>query len=712
MRRTGSDTAEDDDGVARAPTVLPGSEFSLSGGAETSQVQTRSLAPSQLSDPLTKRYQLVDQLGSGGMGAVYLAHDGPLHRAIAVKVMHGHVASNPTLVRRFFKEAQISAQLEHPGIVPTYTIDSSESGQPRLAMRLIRGRDLEKTIEASAKKYGTGLAALDRLLDRLELFVRAADAVHFAHQKGVVHRDIKPENIMVGPHRDAYVMDWGLATLHGAPVNEEDEEATSKSPDSLVQVDNDPKATRFGELMGTVAYMAPEQAMGDHALVGPAADQFALGMTLQELVTLTPARSGPNLTAALTKAVMGEREALPAWVPEGLAAIIQRATAPEIAERYVDVKAMAADVRRFLRGEELEVLPDSLPKKLWRFLSAHQSMALSGLLALVLLVATLMIFHVVSQADRREAAARHAQFIAEHVSLVSSRASQIDSRARGVEIELARLGGAARHVLIQPAPEQIDYIRPADLSGPRAPQDVKKSERYGQKVTFEHGVIVTAPNPGADAEADERRLATLEPDIKRAFQSKGLVKGIEGAPTAAELQWIYVATPSGVILNYPGSDGFRDDYDARTRPWYQTKDPRGPVWGRVYGDATGSGTLLPCNRALYDADGSLLGVLGIDFRLSDIEDVMPLPEVRGYEQAWLTNERGEIVGQTAEEETGKSNHREDFDELRLKPFPVEEVRASIKSQGASGQVLVKKTRYIYSALPSLGWTYIVSAKAD
>lgn len=704
MKNQGEPQSGTKEEVATAQTVLPDSEFSISHTASSSQVATHSIAPGQVNLPVHELYELEETLGEGGMGAVYAAQDRSLHRTVAVKVMHARLAEKPMLLRRFFKEAQIAAQLEHPGIVPTYSLNQDEKGQARLAMRLIRGNTLETTIERAGEKLGRGPGSLTRLHDRLELFLRAADAVHFAHKKGVVHRDIKPENIMVGPHRDAYVMDWGLATLN------QDDGGAAPGAEEMVEVDDDPKATQFGELMGTVAYMAPEQAMGNHALVGAAADQFALGMTLQELITLSSARTGPNLTAAVTKAVMGEREAMPEWVPAGLAAIVAKSTAKEPAERYASVKALAQDVRRYLRDEELEVMPDPLVRRLWRILSRYQSAALIGSLLLVTAVAGLVVSHVWRERGRREAQIAHAEFVAQQLSLVGARASTVNARARGVENELARLTGAAKHVLRSRPPQSMPILRPGALEGPDAPADTKHLERYNQKVTFERAVIVTAPEPGPGFQADELRLAAMEPDFIKGMESGGFVKGADRTERSAPLQWIYLGTPSGVLINYPGAGGFKKDYDSRTRPWFKTPRSDGPVWGKVYGDATGSGTLLPCNRAIFGPNDQLLGVVGIDFQLADIERALALPELKGYQDAWLLNEKLEVVGRAPGQIDAAGESSASIQAHELVEFQVAEVRAAILARPSSGQRVLNQTRYLYSGIPALGWTYVVAAK--
>ncbi len=672
---------------------------------EASRVAAHSVAPSVTEQGFDETYELGQQLGAGGMGAVYRAQDVALHRTVAVKVMHDEVAARATMVRRFYKEAQIAAQLEHPGIVPTYNIQLGAGGQPRLAMRLIRGQDLDSYIEKERQGLGTASDALDGLTERLELFVRACDAVQFAHDKGVVHRDLKPENIMVGPHRDAYVMDWGLATLQS---NEAHPASPREEENDIVEVNDDPRATRFGELMGTVAYMAPEQALGDHSQVGPLADQFALALTLQELVTLLPARSPPNMTAAITQAVIGERNELPQWTPPGLAAIILKGSASEQELRYPSTAEFCDDVRRFMQDEELEAAPDPWQKKVWRRLSVHKSFVLAGLLVLVVAVAALSVIQISETLLSERRQAKYAARVADQVGLVIARAESINTRARGVEVELAHLAGATKYVLTGQSAPAGRLLRPQDLLGAKAPTDAKEHPRYKQVISFERAVLAEAPTATQAASQDERRLALIEGELKGAYERGGFAAGAQRNGRSAPLHWTYVATPSGLLLNYPGAAGLTKEYDPRTRPWYRnTLGTHGAVWGELYGDASGSGTLLPCNRAVYSDEGKLLAIAGIDFHLQEVRRALPLLGLRGYQRAWLIDKRGRIVAYPlGEEETDEK----DFNVRTLATFESPELLEAMKRRPSAGQLVIGTSRYIYAALSAVGWSYVVSVQ--
>ena len=251
------------------------------------------------------RYELVSVVGRGGMGVVYLARDAALDREVALKIVDRppeEATSQGEPLRALEKEARILARLEHPGIVPVHDFGELPDGRLFYAMKRVRGDRLDRWM-ASGRD----------LSERLGVFLRVCEAVAFAHAHGVVHRDLKPENVMVGEFGEVLVLDWGVAKqmrisdcglriAEGAPRNAD---GGSGMGDAIV---------------GTPAYMAPEQARGDTD-VDHRVDVFALGAILE----------------AIADAV-------------AVLAIARKAQSPDPAARYQTVPALAADVNRFLAG--------------------------------------------------------------------------------------------------------------------------------------------------------------------------------------------------------------------------------------------------------------------------------------------------------------------------------------------------------------------------
>ncbi len=248
------------------------------------------------------RYELVSELGRGGMGVVYLARDTTLDREVALKIVDRPSGAG--------NEARIIARLEHPGIVPVHDFGELPDGRLFYAMKRVRGDRLDRWA-ASGRD----------LVERLAVFLRVCDAVAFAHAHGVVHRDLKPENVMVGQFGEVLVLDWGVAL-------------ELRNAESGVRARGAP-----GEesIVGTPPYMAPEQARGDRTS-DHRVDVFALGAMLEEIA----ATSAPIL------------------------AIARKARSADPHARYQEVPALAADINRFLAGHAVEAHRERLVDRLAR----------------------------------------------------------------------------------------------------------------------------------------------------------------------------------------------------------------------------------------------------------------------------------------------------------------------------------------------------------
>ena len=217
-------------------------------------------------------------LGRGGMGEVWLAWDRKLLRHVALKAIHAHLGIGTDLVSRFEAEAQATAQLQHPSIVPVHDVGMLPDGRPYYTMRVVTGQELRTLIDAvhtvsTRARWGSTEDGLS-FLDLCDAFQQVCEAVAWAHSRGVVHRDLKPANVMVGDFGQVLVVDWGLAKVVGSTVDHPTEET------ALVQTSRSEQPdlhTRHGRISGSPGYMAPEQARGDIEAIGPRSDVFALG---------------------------------------------------------------------------------------------------------------------------------------------------------------------------------------------------------------------------------------------------------------------------------------------------------------------------------------------------------------------------------------------------------------------------------------------------
>jgi hypothetical protein len=228
------------------------------------------------------RYRIEGEISRGGMGVVLRARDPDLHRPLAIKVLLETHANQTDLERRFHAEAQITGQLQHPGIPPIYEVGVLADGRPFFAMKLIKGQTLAELLRQRRQPA-------EDLPRWLAIFAQVCQTLAYAHSKGVIHRDLKPSNVMVGAFAEVQVMDWGLAKLlSGDRCVTEGGAAEEASKVATVRSVAPEWASRAGALLGTPAYMAPEQARGEVDLLDERCDVFGLGAILCEVLTGQP----------------------------------------------------------------------------------------------------------------------------------------------------------------------------------------------------------------------------------------------------------------------------------------------------------------------------------------------------------------------------------------------------------------------------------------
>ena len=293
---------------------------------------------------LLERYDDLGPLGLGGMGEVRQVYDRHLNRTLAMKTIRAELVATGDSLKRFIEEAQIAAQLQHPGIVAVHDFGLLPDGRAWFTMDEIRGRTLHQVmVEARSEEPG------DWTLRRLiEVLRRVCEAMAYAHSKGVIHRDLKPANIMLGLHGDVLVLDWGLAKV----LDHEPEPSVldpSETPVRTVRSEDDTSQTHIGRIAGTPAYMPPEQAQGDTAAIDERADVYALGAILCEVLTGHPPireKATDRLRAALSQTPSKGTDPIP--LP--LAQLATRCLAMDPELRPFNAGELTVEIQAWLEG--------------------------------------------------------------------------------------------------------------------------------------------------------------------------------------------------------------------------------------------------------------------------------------------------------------------------------------------------------------------------
>lgn len=383
-RWTASGSKRADRGLEAAPSSAssepPGSADTTDVPAAVDDGDTAVYPPSFRPQLRSERYVVREFHARGGVGEVYMADDGEIGRRVALKRLRPNREAQKD---RFLVEAQVTGQLEHPGIVPVHDLGVDDDGRPFYVMSFIHGRTLKDVI---AEHHGDGRHGGDSREVRdarlLEIFVKICQTVAYAHHRGVLHRDLKPENVMLGPFGEVLVLDWGMAKLRSRP-----EPAEGNRPVRLTGSAGSTE-TEAGTVLGSPPYMPPEAAEGRTADADERTDVYLLGATLYHLLTGKAPREGSSIheiiELARTVAPPPPRR-LGADVPRALEAICLKAMAQRKEGRYSSVPELIQDMERYLAGAPVSAYPEPMPVRLVRWCKRHRRGLVRSLSAALLL---------------------------------------------------------------------------------------------------------------------------------------------------------------------------------------------------------------------------------------------------------------------------------------------------------------------------------------
>ena len=716
-------------GLHDSITIVDAPGRSGSSRTEVATTEMAAVPRSVASQPLSpSRFTLGPEIGSGGMGRVFRAEQIDLARPVAFKRLRkGH---DDLIRKRFLREARITAQLDHPSIVPVHGIEVSPDGRSiGYAMKLVEGKTLRAYLNETIELYAApgGVDEQHDLPKRLEHFLKICDAVGFAHARGILHRDLKPSNFMIGGFNEVWVMDWGIARR----VEERDEAAPAQPFPKRAGTETD--LTAFGEVIGSLRYMSPEQA--NAAEIDARADQYALGLVLFELVSLRAAMSSETTEEALEKASTGFKAPLEhvsrrVRIPHELRAIIDKATAIAPGHRYPSTSALAEDVRRYLRGEAVVARPDTVVQRVMRWTARHRRTTLLGALGIVGLAALTIAWTLYASAAselavRREGDARTAFYID-----AASQARAIDAQFQRMEQALEGLRTAAEWALSGPEPtgDTTMYFVDDFADPARRPRDFTKDTTYRWPVSVEFPVVSLSPGTSRESVAPQlRRLAPLRHHIRSMLVGAAVGDQNELAPADAQrvllqrkgpIDYAYVDLPLGVHVVYPGIEALPPEYDVRTAGFYRMSVNRhGKRWGSPYVDSTtdeqGDDLVLPCTQGLWSPSGAFIGVAGVEITVTKlVETSLRLPRRQTVRTTLVDGSGKKVID---DRDAGRRFRASGKDEsIALFDYDLPEIVDAVK-KGESGIVNATRDGRALAVsvvkLDVLGWYYVVEVEA-
>jgi eukaryotic-like serine/threonine-protein kinase len=346
----------------------------------------KSSAPSAVDRPsMIGRYRIIRLLGEGGMGAVYEAEQEEPRRVVAVKMLRFGLAT-PDQLRRFRQESQALARLQHPGIAQIYESNTADTGfgpQPYFAMELIRGLPLDEYAETHR------LGARQRLM----LMGKVCEAVHHAHQRGLIHRDLKPGNILVDETGQPKILDFGVARLTQPDAQEPGAQASFQ--------------TGLGQLVGTLAYMSPEQVLGDPLEIDIRSDVYALGVILYQLLSGrlpydVNQRQLPEAVQMIREQEAPHLSTIDRHYRGDISTIVEKALEKDKARRYASAADLRADIQRYLDNEPIAARPPSTTYQLEKFARRHRALVAGVAAVFLVLVAGVVVSTAQANRARRE----------------------------------------------------------------------------------------------------------------------------------------------------------------------------------------------------------------------------------------------------------------------------------------------------------------------
>ena len=694
------------------------------GGVDMSQYTDRELdTTAQLDSPLSNidtKYSVLEEFAKGGHATVSIARDKNLRRIVAIKSLKKDAEHKEELVDSFVAEAKVTAQLDHPSIIPIYSLSNDDKNGIHLAMKLVNGKTLRDYLRNISLNYRIrGIRNFDEdamMRRRLELFLRVCDAISYAHHRNIMHRDLKPENIMIGEFMEVFVMDWGLARV----IPKEGEE-----PDGGTQVS------------GTPRYFPPEALRGVRC--DARADIFTLGLILQEVVTLQFAVKGKNEREFMENIVNGDLQPVKHLfgkkIDKALQAIIRKATAYRVTDRYQSVDDLAEDLRRYMGGLSVSACPDDFFMKVSRWIYRNRRPFVTLFMAVIVISAVVTSWSIYQQlhiSQNLTLQRRSMNFIYNRTAAV---AEHLDITTLYIQEQLSALSRIAAYLLsfneattdaeadkaFRPPMDQIRTMEPGMFLSPY----------YKRLIALDYGICTTAP--GGDPAMCKKFKRKVSPALTK---MKNIVLGsktgyrfdredyeklkMDYLNQGFPIRSVFIGSKCGVKLLYPWRGNYSRNIDPRQRRWYKNAlKSNVAVWGKPYMDVDSvSGLSIPCSIQIHDLKGNFCGVAGMDVSVNRLTNsILTKGNVGDYviEKA-VINLSGETIFSTKSEYFNKTfdpaKYHQDA-EFKTPLFQTQPIRNRILNRGRDYGIFVveqdgRKVIYSFARLEILKMYYVVS----
>jgi tetratricopeptide (TPR) repeat protein len=451
-------------------------------------------APESREGDHTGKFLLRKFHAKGGMGEVWVAEDSRIGRVVALKKIR---SGREAAADKFLHEAQITGQLEHPGVVPVHEVGQDDTGHPYYVMKFVHGATYKEAIEAY-HEMPAGPNRDVQFVKLLQVFINLCQTVAYAHSRNVIHRDIKPENVMVGQYGETLVLDWGLAKVVGEGAG------TETMPE--IRISGDIEGTQFGAVKGTPSYMSPEVADGKPEEVDQISDVYLLGGCLYQLLTNKKPRTAAKVTEFIE---LARKTPIPPArlsdpnVPRPLDAICQKSLAMKKPDRYQTAEALAEDVQRYLAGEPVSAYRETVTERAWRWINKHKvGLSRAAMVAVVLALVGAGAWVVSEYAAALEAS--------EKKRLADIAEEQERGRLAKAAADLRAAQDEADKLAAQKEADRLAAIE-------RAKGDLKRFRELAEEMQFFHVIYDNANDPeplyGADSAVAKGRaaLAALAP---------------------------------------------------------------------------------------------------------------------------------------------------------------------------------------------------------